>query len=79
MRELLKNLRTYDNEKLLEKLNYNQIWYEQYYNLIHKYGVKDGSTKYFYEIHYSNIQKIKKVLKERNITIEFINGWKIIK
>lgn len=79
MRELLKNLRKYDNEKLIDKLNYNQKWYNKYFDLIYKYDVRDRGTRYTFDVHDSNLGKIKQVFRERNITIEFINGWKIIK
>ena len=41
MRELLKKLRKNKNEELIEKLNYNQIKYNKYFDLIYKYIVEN--------------------------------------
>ena len=79
MRELLKKLRKNKNEELIEKLNYNQIKYNKYFDLMYKYGCKDESTRYNLNLYLSNMNKIKQVFEERNTRIEFINGWEIIK
>lgn len=78
MREFLKDLRKNTNEELIKKLNYNQQWYNKYFDLMYKYDVRDSSTRYSLDVYLTNMNKIKKVFKERNIKIEFINGWEII-
>jgi lysyl-tRNA synthetase class I len=78
MREFLKDLRKNTNEKLIEKLNYNQQWYNKYFDLMYKYDVRDAGTRYSLDLYLTNMNKIKKVFEERNITIEFVNGWEVV-
>ncbi len=78
MREFLKELRKLENEKLIERLNYNQKKYNKYFDLMYKYNCKDESTRHTLDVTKDNMDKIKKVFNERNIKIAFINGWKLI-
>lgn len=78
MKEYLKNLRNENNEILIDKLNYNQQKYNKWYD-IYKYNRSDRSVNYYMEKYLNNMNKIKQVLQERKINIDFINGWEIIK
>lgn len=78
MKEYLKNLRNENNEALIEKLNYNQQRYNKWFD-IYKYNRYDRSIKYTIDTYLNNMNKIKQVLQERKINIDFINGWEIIK
>ena len=78
MKEYLKNLRKENNEVLIDKLNYNQQMYNKWYD-IYKYDRCDRSVNYYMEKYLNNMNKIKKVFKERNVEIDFLNGWEIVK
>lgn len=78
MREFLKILRKEENGRLIQKLNYNQVKYNNAFDLMYKYNCKDESTRYNLNLYLSNMNKIKQVLEERNIKIQFLNGWEII-
>lgn len=78
MKELLKNLRKMESEELITRLNYNQKKYNDYFDLRYKYKCDDSSTNYYMNTYLTNINKIKKVLQERNLKINFLNGWEII-
>lgn len=78
MKEYLKNLRNENNEALIEKLNYNQQRYNKWFD-IYKYIRYDRGIKYTIDTYLNNMNKIKQVLKERNIEIAFLNGWEIVK
>lgn len=78
IKEYLKNLRNENNEILIDKLNYNQQKYNKWYD-IYKYNRSDRSVNYYMEKYLNNMNKIKQVLKERNIEIAFLNGWEIVK
>lgn len=76
MKKYLKELRKEKNEKLIKMLNENQEWYNKWFD-IYKCIKNDKMTNQRLEIYSNNINKIKKVFKERNTDIEFINGWEI--
>lgn len=77
MKEFLKDLRNEDNKSLINKLNYNQKNYNKWFD-IYKFDRYNRSINYNMETYLNNMNKIKQVLKERKINIDFINGWKII-
>lgn len=77
MKELLKDLRNKDNKSLIDKLNYNQEKYNKWFD-IYRFDRCDRSVNYNMNTYLNNMNKIKQVLKERKINIDFINGWKII-
>lgn len=78
MKEYLKNLRKESNIALIDKLNYNQQRYNKWFD-IYKYDRYDKDVNYRMNTYLNNMNKIKKVLQERNIKIAFLNGWEIIK
>ena len=78
MKEYLKNLRNENNEILIDKLNYNQQKYNKWYD-VYKYNRNDRCINYNMETFLNNMNKIKQVLKERNVKIAFLNGWEIEK
>jgi predicted nuclease with TOPRIM domain len=78
MREFLKDLRKNTNEELIEKLNYSQKNYNNFFDLRYKYNINEDRVNYNLDVYLTNMNKIKKVFKERNIKIEFINGWEIV-
>lgn len=78
MKEYLKNLRKESNTILIDKLNYNQQMYNKWFD-IYKYNRYDKCINYNIDIYLNNMNKIKQVLKERNIEIAFLNGWEIVK
>lgn len=77
MREYLKELRKMESEKLIERLNYNQREYNKRFD-IYRIDRRDSINNYFLDLFKTNMDKIKKVFKERNIEIDFINGWEMI-
>lgn len=77
MKEFLKNLRNEDNQRLIDKLNYNQQKYNKWFD-IYKFNRNDASTNYIIDTCLSNMNKIKKVFQERKVNIEFRNGWEVI-
>ena len=77
MKEFLKDLRNEDNKSLIDKLNYNQQKYNKWFD-IYKFDRYNRSINYNMNTYLNNMNKIKQVLKERKINIDFINGWKII-
>lgn len=78
MKEYLKNLRKESNSTLIDKLNYNQQKYNKWFD-VYKYNRCDKSINYNIDTYLGNINKIKQVLKERNVEIAFLNGWEIVK
>lgn len=78
MKEYLKNLRNENNEVLIEKLNYNQQKYNKWFD-IYRYDRYDRDVNYRMDTYLNNMNKIKQVFEERNIKIDFLNGWEIIK
>ena len=78
MKEYLKNLRNENNEVLIDKLNYNQQKYNKWFD-IYKYNRNDRCINYNMETFQNNMNKIKRVFKERKIKSDFRNGWEIIK
>lgn len=78
MKEYLKNLRKEDNEILIDKLNYNQQKYNKWFD-IYRYDRYDRDVNYRMDTYLNNMNKIKQVFEERNIKIDFLNGWEIIK
>lgn len=78
MKELLKDLRNEDNQSLIDKLNYNQQKYNKWYD-IYKFNRRDAYTNSVMDNCLDNMNKIKQVFKERNVDIDFRNGWEIIK
>lgn len=77
MKEFLKKLRNEDNQRLIDKLNYNQQKYNKWFD-IYKFNRNDASTNYIIDTCLSNMNKIKKVFQERKVNIEFRNGWEVI-
>lgn len=77
MKEFLKKLRNEDNQSLIDKLNYNQQKYNKWFD-IYKFDRSDVSTNYIMDTCLNNMNKIKKVFKERKVNIEFRNGWEVI-
>ena len=77
MKEFLKDLRKEGNENLINKLNYNQQKYNKWFN-IYKFNRNDRGVNHNINTYLNNINKIKKVFKERKVDIEFKNGWEII-
>ena len=77
MKEFLKDLRNEDNKSLINKLNYNQKNYNKWFD-IYKFDRYNRSINYNMETYLNNMNKIKQVLKERKINIDFKNGWEII-
>ena len=77
MKEFLKDLRNEDNTSLINKLNYNQQNYNKWFD-IYKFDRYNRSINYNMNIYLNNMNKIKQVLKERKINIDFKNGWEII-
>lgn len=77
MKEFLKNLRNEDNQRLINKLNYNQQKYNKWYD-IYRFDRHDEYTNRIMENCLKNMNKIKQVFKERKINIEFRNGWEVI-
>ena len=77
MKEFLKNLRNEDNQRLIDKLNYNQQKYNKWYD-IYKFNRHDAYTNRVMDSCLNNMNKIKQVFKERKINIDFRNGWEVI-
>ena len=77
MKEYLKKLRNENDEKLIEKLNKYQQEYNKWFEL-YEYDKKDNMINYKLDLYLVNMEKVKKVLKERNIKIVFSNGWELI-
>ena len=77
MKEFLKDLRNEDNKSLINKLNYNQKNYNKWFD-IYRFDRYDKSVNYNMATYLNNMNKIKQVLKERKINIDFKNGWEII-
>ena len=76
MKEYLKNLRNENNEILIDKLNYNQQKYNKWFD-IYKYNRNDKCINYNMETFLNNMNKIKQVLHERKINIDYRNEWEI--
>lgn len=72
----LKDLRKMTNEKILESLNDAQQRYNRRFE-IWEY-TKDATDSYFMNVYLRTINNCKKVLAERNLKVEFINGWEVI-
>lgn len=73
----LKDLRKMDTDKILKELNDAQTRYNRRFE-IWKY-TKDTTDNYFMNVYLRTINNSKKVLAERNLKVEFINGWEVIK
>ena len=76
-REYLKKLRNESDEKLIEKINKYQQEYNKWFDL-YEYNKKDNMVNYMLDTYLTNMEKVKKVLKERNIKIVFSNGWELV-
>lgn len=72
----LKDLRKMSNEKILKSLNDAQQGYNRRFE-IWEY-TKSATDSYFMDVYLRTINNSKKVLAERNLKVEFINGWEVV-
>ena len=72
----LKDLRKMTNEKILESLNDAQQRYNRRFEIWEI--TKDATDSYFMNTYLRTINNCKKVLAERNLKVEFINGWEVV-
>ena len=73
----LKDLRKMSDEKILKELNDAQQRYNKSFE-IWEY-TRSANDSYFMNVYLRTMNNCKKVLAERNLKVEFINGWEMNK
>ena len=73
----LKDLRKMNDEEILKRLNNAQQSYNKRFEIWEI--TRSTNDKYFMDVYLRTMNNCKKVLSERNLKVEFINGWEVVK